>query len=168
VILTLLLTACRPPDLADSAPADPAVSFAPAEGPWTVAWDDTYGGDCALDDMSTRQSAEAAWAIELESLGFTFYDETGYPVGCDLVGTAMSCSLGTQDVSYLESGYDAVESITTGLAGTFLDAHTLDAAYSVSAECDGADCPLAGAGYGEAFEYPCTAVAGLAGTWAGE
>lgn len=163
----VLVIACAGPDPAGKGPGAPAPELTPAEGPWTLAWAEEYGGDCALDDMDTRQPASVEWALELESNGFTFYDETGYPVGCDLVAGSFDCSLGTYSVGYTDSGLDAVETITTEILGTFLSETAMEAIYAIRAACQGADCGLVGESYGRDFTYPCSAEAGIVGEWAG-
>lgn len=162
--MIFLLWACAAP--VEEAPA--ATAIVPAEGRWAIRWEQTYGGTCQLADMSTSQPEETEWVIELESVGFTIYDETGYPFGCDLADDTFTCSLGTYDVPYDQSGLDATEYITTVTTGTFADAEAFAAIYAITAECVGADCPAVGTQYGDAFAYPCTAEAGYTGEWRGE
>lgn len=161
----ILLLACAV--TADTAPPAPD-PIVPEEGEWAVSFAQTWEGDCVLEDMSTQQPASSTWAIEREPVGFTLYDETGYPSGCtlDTAGT-FACPDGVYDVSYHESGYDAVEYITSTVEGAFADSVTMDAALKITADCDGGDCAAVGTMYGDQFEYGCTAVAPFTGVWVG-
>ncbi|NTU56785.1 MAG: hypothetical protein HGA79_11095 [Anaerolineales bacterium] len=80
---------------------------------------------------------------------------------------AFACPDGVYDVSYHESGYDAVEYIASTVEGAFADTGTMDAVLKIMADCDGADCASVGTMYGDDFEYGCTAVAPFSGAWVG-
>ena len=151
------LLACGTP-AADNAAATIVV---PTEGPWTVHWAQTYGGDCVLAEMDTRQPADIGWRLELEANGFTFYDEFDYPVGCDLEEGVFVCYLGTYPIEW--DGYDARESITTQIDGAFDSPDSFAGTYSIHADCDGGDCGLIRTQYGDDFHYPCTALADMTG-----
>ncbi len=159
-MIALILACATATDSAEEAP----VTVVPSEGAWTIAWDTTYGGDCKLADMATRQPATIEWTVELEETGFTMRDEFNYPMGCDVAGDTFACSLGTYHVPWDDSGYDATEYIGTDLSGTFADPEHFTADYTIHAECEGGDCAEVGLQYGDAFTYPCSAVAGMTGT----
>lgn len=158
-----LLLACAP--TATEAPTEATPPFVPSAGVWTIGWAESYGGDCQLADMATRQPASIDWTIELESQGFTLRDEYAFPMGCDLLDRTFACSLGTYHIPWDDSGLEATEYITTVLGGDFSDAASFTADYTIHAECAGSDCAEVGTQYGADFVYPCSAVAGLTGTW---
>lgn len=137
--------------------------FLPGEGAWWFSWSDTLTGDCKLADMESRQPTEPEeWGLELEANGFTFYDQYGYPVGCDLDDQDFACSEGGYGVKY--KGWDAVEYITSGLDGTFGDEENVEGGYWITAECAGSECAEIGPlMYGDEFTYPCTAIAEFTG-----
>lgn len=156
-----LILACQADDPEKAPPAETAI--VPAEGTWAIAIAATYEGDCALEDMSTRQPEVLYWELELEASSFTFYDDTGYPMGCTQTGDDFVCPLGSYYIDYTPS--DAVEGVTSDIFGTFTTATTLTGTYEIAAECWGADCTALGQLYGADFTYPCTAVAPYTGTW---
>lgn len=164
-VLLALACAAAP----DSTPTEEtSTPFVPAAGDWSVTFAQTFTGDCALDNMATQQPPSSTWVIEAEPVGFTLYDETGYPSGCTLDDAqGFACPDGTYTVSYAESGYDAEEAVTSGVYGTFLDATDLTAELDITAECSGADCGEVGTQYGASFSYPCTAIASFTAIWAG-
>jgi hypothetical protein len=149
----ILLVACATPPEESAAPVD----FLPTEGGWNITFEATYQGDCQLDNMATLQPPNSEWEIELESSGFTLIDETGYPSYCAWDAPDFACSDGEYSISYIESGYDAIETIATDTYGTFSDADTFTAVLAISASCEGADCGEVGTQYGGDFTYPCTA-----------
>jgi hypothetical protein len=156
----LLLLACAGSGGDDSGAAE---TFLPEPGAWFFSWSDTLTGTCQLDDMESRQPTEPEeWGLELEANGFTFYDQYGYPVGCDLDDHDFSCSEGGYGVKY--KGYDATEWITSGIEGTFDDETHVTGGYWIGADCYGDDCAEIGPEmYGSAFTYPCEAIAEFTG-----
>lgn len=158
----IFLMACAASTESGAAPE----AVLPNEGDWAITMAQTWEGDCVLEDMATHQPEFSTWVVELEPVGFTLYDETGYPSGCSLEATgAFACPDGVYDVSYVEGGYDAVEYIRSTVEGVFEDATTMQAALMISADCEGVDCAEVGLIYGDAFEYGCTAEAPFSGIW---
>lgn len=160
----ILLLACSGPPEDSAAPVE---AWTPWEGAWTITFEATYQGDCQLENMATLQPPTSEWEIELESTGFTLIDETGYPSFCSWEVPDFACSDGEYSTSYLESGYDAIETVATDTYGTFSDPATFTAVLAISASCEGADCGEVGTQYGGDFTYPCTAEGPFSGVHSG-
>lgn len=162
IVLFAWLLACKP-----AAPEDTGPALLPTEGDWLVEWSEALTGDCVLADMSSRRSEER-WELRLESIGFTIYDDTGYPVGCVFEPGGFACDLGVYYVEYAQSGVPSVEVIAAEIDGQLLSATEIQGGYATSASCDGPDCAAAGEQYGPDFAYPCTSIATYTASWQGE
>jgi len=155
-MILLLALACHH-EASDSATPE---AFAPTLGVWTAHIDATWGGDCALEDDHTWQEADQRWVLDEYRDGFAVRDETGYWYPCTLDDHDFLCELPVIDDDLSSLGLDVHATYTPTWGGAFSDEAHLSGLYSVAAVCEGEDCDQL-TGYGEDFQFPCTAEAGL-------
>jgi hypothetical protein len=104
----LALFACAKPDHRE--PAEEALD--PESGWWQVTLDDTWGGDCALEDPSSDWSEPERWYLELHASGkIIFHIPEQIVVSCAYASPDFECDIPTDSYAY-DPLLDAVETNT--------------------------------------------------------
>ena len=139
-----------------------ALPFEPESGSYVVTMAQEYEG-CALGDPKTGHVVDDHWDFLIEDDGIRWWNNDATSRWGEMDGLDFFFDLGTYLTEYAGSGYDALESITYSMSGTFDSPTSFAGAWEIAAECEGADCAYVGTGWGKDFVYPCVASAAFVG-----